>query len=59
LFHREFPEHFYGGWHGIDEREVFNELCGIIEETVELYKADKKPLTPPISGKELVNNWKK
>jgi predicted RNase H-like HicB family nuclease len=53
------PELFYGRCHGIDEREVFNELCEIIEETVELYKADEKPLPPPIIGKELVNKLQK
>ena len=47
------PELFYGGCHGIDEREVFNELCGIIEETVELHKADKKPLPRQYQEKNL------
>jgi predicted RNase H-like HicB family nuclease len=49
------PELFCGGCHGDDEREVFDELCEIIEEMVTLYKEDGKPLPPPISGKELVN----
>ena len=53
------PELFYAGCHGTDEREVFNELCEIIEETVALYKADEKPLPPPITGKELVNKLQK
>jgi predicted RNase H-like HicB family nuclease len=47
------PELFYGGCHGTNEREVFNELCEIFEETVALYKADEKPLPPPITGKNL------
>ena len=53
------PELFYGGCHGSDEREVFDELCGIIEEMVQLYKEDGKQLPPPISGKELVNELQK
>lgn len=53
------PELFYGGCHGNDEREVFNELCKIIEETILLYKEDNKQLPSPISGKELVNKLQK
>ncbi|MDI9571416.1 MAG: hypothetical protein QM278_12015 [Pseudomonadota bacterium] len=49
------PELFNGGCHGSDEREVFNELCNIIEETIQIYKEDGKELPTPISGKELVN----
>lgn len=49
------PELFYGGCHGSDEREVFDHLCRIVEETIELYKQDDKPLPPPLSGRELVN----
>ena len=48
------PELFYGGCHGNDEIKVFKELCEIIDETVKLYKEDKKNLPLPISGKELV-----
>ena len=53
------PELFYGGCHGSNEREVFDELCEIIDEMVELYKKDGKPLPSPISGKELVNELQK
>ncbi|MCP5049586.1 MAG: hypothetical protein GY940_20620 [bacterium] len=49
------PELFYGGCHGTDEREVFDHLCHIVEETIALYKQDGKPLPSPLSGKELVN----
>ena len=38
------PQLFYGGCHGSDPRRVFDELCQIVEETVGLYKAQKKPL---------------
>ena len=49
------PELFYGGCHGENEREVFDHLCQIIEETIELYKKNGKSLPAPLSGKELVN----
>ena len=29
------PGLFYGGCHGSDERRVFDELCQIVEETIE------------------------
>ncbi|RPI28604.1 MAG: type II toxin-antitoxin system HicB family antitoxin [Acidobacteria bacterium] len=49
------PELFYGGCHGEDERQVFDQLCAIVKETVELYERDGKPLPKPLSGKDLVN----
>ncbi len=49
------PELFYGGCHGDDELEVFAELCKIIEETIELYKKNGKPLPAPKSGRDYVN----
>ena len=53
------PELLLGGCHGDDERAVFDELCQIVEETVELYKQDGKPLPAPLSGKDLVNTLQK
>ena len=38
------PGLFYGGCHGNDEQRVFAELCEIVEETIELYHKDGKPL---------------
>lgn len=49
------PGLFYGGCHGTDEQEVFDELCQIVEETIELYRQDGKPLPAPTSGRDLVN----
>jgi predicted RNase H-like HicB family nuclease len=49
------PELFYGGCHGGDDRQVFDNLCRIVEETIELYQQDGKPLPVPLSGKEFVN----
>jgi predicted RNase H-like HicB family nuclease len=53
------PELFYGGCHGDNEYEVFNELCQIIEETIRIYKEDGKPLPIPLTGKEFVNAMQK
>jgi predicted RNase H-like HicB family nuclease len=49
------PGLVYGGCHGDNEQEVFAELCEIVEETIELYKQDNKPLPPPTCGKDYVN----
>jgi predicted RNase H-like HicB family nuclease len=49
------PELFYGGCHGSDAKVVFSELCQIIEETVEIYERDGRPLPEPLSGREFVN----
>ena len=37
------PGLIYGGCHGDDEKQVFAELCEIVEEVVEMIKADGKP----------------
>ncbi len=49
------PGLLYGGCHGDNEQDVFAELCQIVEETIELYKQDGKPLPPATSGKEYVS----
>lgn len=53
------PELFYGGCHGDNEREVFDELCQIVEETIGLYQQNDKPLPSPLSGREFVNALQK
>jgi predicted RNase H-like HicB family nuclease len=40
------PGLLLGGCHGNDEKKVFEELCLIVEETIELYRKDNKPLPP-------------
>ena len=45
------PGLIYGGCHGSDEREVFEELCEIVEEAIVLYREDGKPLPPPTIGR--------
>ena len=49
------PGLLYGGCHGFDEREVFAELCQIVEETIAIYQQDGKPLPPPTAGRDLAN----
>ena len=49
------PGLIYGGCHGKDEQQVFAELCEIVEEAIELYKQDGKPLPPSTSGKDYAN----
>ena len=46
------PGLMYGGCHGGDEKKVFDELCQVVEETIELYSKDGKPLPPPTSGRD-------
>jgi len=49
------PELFYGGCHGSDAKGVFSDLCELIEETIDLYEREGKPLPDPLSGREFVN----
>lgn len=53
------PGLVYGGCHGNNEKEVFAELCEIVEETIKLYKKDGKPLPPPTAGKDYANRMLK
>ena len=45
----------YGGCHGDDERQVFAELCQIVDEAIQLYRVDGKPLPPATSGCDIAN----
>lgn len=49
------PGLMFGGCHGDDEKAVFEELCQIVEEMIELYKCDNKPLPRATSGKDFAN----
>jgi predicted RNase H-like HicB family nuclease len=49
------PGLIYGGCHGSDEKAVFEELFGIVEEAIALYHKDGKPLPPPTSGRDFAN----
>ena len=46
------PGLIYGGCHGDRELEVFEQLCEAVDEAIELYKRDGKPLPPPTSGRD-------
>ena len=50
------PGLILGGCHGDDERQVFEELCQIVEEAIDLYRQDGKPLPPATSGRDLANS---
>jgi predicted RNase H-like HicB family nuclease len=49
------PGLLLGGCHGPDEKHVFDELCEIVDETIQLYHQDGKALPPPTSGHDLAN----
>jgi len=49
------PGLILGGYHGDDERQVFEQLCLIVEETIDLYRQDGKPLPPATSGRDFAN----
>jgi predicted RNase H-like HicB family nuclease len=49
------PGLIYGGCHGNDEKVVFDDLCSIVEEAIEIYRQDGKPLPPPTSGRDFAN----
>jgi len=39
--------------HGDDETEVYAELCQIVEEWIEIFQRDGKPLPPATAGTQL------
>lgn len=41
------PELMYGGVHGDDALKVFIELNQAVEEVIQIFKEDKKPLPTP------------
>ena len=49
------PGLMQAGCHGSDEKAVFEELCTIVEEAIELYRRDGKPLPPATSGRDLAS----
>ena len=40
-----------GCCHGDDEQKVFEELCDIVDEIIEIYKVDGKQLPPATAGR--------
>lgn len=49
------PGLLYGGCHGDDEVAVFEQLCAVVEDVIELYQRDGKELPPPTSGRDYAN----
>jgi len=49
------PGLLLGGCHGENEKQVFEELCQIVEEAIEIYQKDSRPLPPPTSGQDFAN----
>ncbi len=49
------PGLIFGGCHGDDEQEVFAELCRVVEEAIDLYRQDGRPLPPATSGRDFAN----
>lgn len=46
------PGLLFGGCHGQDELAVFEQLCIAVDEAIDLYRQDGKPLPPPTSGRD-------
>ena len=46
------PGLILAGCHGDEEKKVFDELCQIVEEAIELYTKDGKPLPPSTFGRD-------
>ncbi len=53
------PELFDGGCHGDDPKAVFAELCEIVDETIEIYLKDGKPLPKPMASHDIIDALKK
>ena len=49
------PNLIFGGCHGSSEKEVFEELCQIVDEAIEIYRKENKPLPPATSGRDYAN----
>ena len=49
------PGLMLGGCHGDDEQSVFRDLCRVVDEVIELYAKESRPLPQPTSGRDLAN----
>ena len=47
---------FGGCCHGDDEKAVFAELCEIVDECIDIFNEDRKPLPPPTAGYHFPGN---
>ena len=50
------PGLLHGGCHGQDEVAVFEQLCAAVNEVIELYRQDGKPLPAPTSGRDYASS---
>ena len=41
-----------GGVHGMNEAEVYRELCQVVQEWIRIYEEDGDPLPEPTAGKD-------
>ncbi|MFC1859610.1 type II toxin-antitoxin system HicB family antitoxin [Thermodesulfobacteriota bacterium] len=46
------PGLMLGGVHGDDETKVYNNLCKVVEEWIEIYEQDGNPLPPATAKKK-------
>lgn len=49
------PELFYGGCHGQDAKQVFAELCALVDDAIRSLEEAGKPLPPPLTRGEFGN----
>ena len=49
------PELFYGGCHGHDAKQVFAELCALVDDAIRSLEAAGKPLPQPLTRGEFGN----
>ena len=49
------PGLIYGGCHSDDKKAVFDELCRIVEDAIELYRREGRSLPPATSGRDYAN----
>jgi hypothetical protein len=52
------PGLLFGGCHGQDEVAVFAQLCMAVDEAIDLYRRDGKPLPPPTSGRDFATKMR-
>lgn len=46
------PGLMFGGVHGDDEAKVYRDLCQAVEEVIEIYEKDGRPLPKATAGKK-------
>lgn len=51
------PGLMLGGVHGLDEAEVYRELCEVVDEWLEIHEADGTPLPAATTGKQYTGKF--